>query len=133
MSDEVVIVIANYKASNKESYLAYLDKLSEERKDGGLLHGGHIHYIQQKISDMEPDMGSFILKQAIKGVLDRVPEVFPLDLPERIERDPDFKPTPEMNSAFRKINEGLILPLSGYELIQIIKCAREYALGVIKN
>ncbi len=116
---EIEIVVANYRASNAQSYLAYLDKLSERRRDGGLIHGGHIHYIQSRF-------GGIILKAAIKEVLDRVPDTFPLDLPEQVEK-PGFEPTEEIINAIRSINKTLIVPLQGYDVVRIIELAREYA------
>ena len=118
---DVQVIIGNYRASKKNSFLAYLDALSDARMDGGLLHGGHIHYNQGKMRDP-----LFVLKAAIAGVLENVPDVFPLDLPEIVERNPDFEPTEAMIEAYRKINERLIFPIGGGEIIDIIRCAREY-------
>lgn len=119
---DIKILVGNYRTSNASSFLAYLDKLSEKRRDGGLLHGGHIHYIQTSF-----DFDNFVLKAAIKEVLDRVPEVFPLDLPEQVEKAGELEPTEEQKKAFKEINEGLLLPIGGWEILQIIKLAREYA------
>ena len=117
------VIVADYSASNKDSFLSYLDELSVRRQDGGMLHGGHIHYIQRKLSD-EDDVP--FLKAAIKGVLDRVPNIFPLDLPERVEKDDDYEMTDEMHKAFWELNEGLIMPLYGYDIVRVILAAREY-------
>ena len=118
--DDITIVVGDYSAENNESFLAYLDDLSKVRGDGGFIHGGHIHYIQSRA-------GEFTLKAAIKGVLDKVPSIFPIDLPEIVEKNPDYEITPEMNDAFQEINEGLIMPLFGSDIIEIIRLAREYA------
>ena len=123
--DELQVIVADYSASNEDSFLAYLDELSRERGDGGMLHGGHIHYIQGSLSDE-----IVFLKAAIKGVLDNVPSIFPLDLPEIVEKNPDFEPTEEMNNVFRELNEGLIIPIEGYDVIRVILAAREYAAEI---
>ena len=88
--DNIRIVVGDYRATNPKSMLAYLEALSEDRKDGGL------------------------------------PDPFPLDLPERIDA-PDFVATDAMNKALGKINEGLIIPVGGGEICEIIRLAREYA------
>ena len=112
------IIIADYKASNKNSFLAYLDALSAKRKDGGL-HGGHIHYIQGK-------MGDFTSKAAISSVLDLVPDTFPLELPELAEKE-DYIPS-DIIIYVREINKNLrFIPIQGYDVVEIIQLAREYA------
>lgn len=102
--------------------LEQLEEISSRREDGGLFHGGHIHFIQQKVSDET----EFTLKAAIYGVLENVPENIPADLPELVAADPGFKPSERTIACFNKINDGLIMPLSGFEVLEIIKAAREY-------
>ena len=115
-------LLLSYSASGAATFLAYLESLSNEREDGGLIHGGHIHFIQQRYADK---FGDIILKAAIYGILERVPVVFPFDLPERVEQE-DFMPTQAMNDAWHEINAGLILPISGDDITAVIHFAREY-------
>ena len=122
--DKIQIVVGDYKASNEGSFLDTLDKISASRQDGGI-HGGHIHYIQSCTQCL-------ILKAAISSVLDLVPRVFPLDLPELVESNPEFELTEAMAKAILEINEGLLVPIDGYEVLEIIKLAHEY-VSLSKN
>lgn len=120
MADHLQVFIASYRSSNKKSCLAYLEALSEKRQDGGLLHGGHIHYIQGRTE-------AITLKAAISEVLDRVPHIFPLDWPEIVAKNPDYEPPENIKKAFQEINAELLLPIDGMTIVEIIKLAREYA------
>jgi hypothetical protein len=113
------VVIGDYTSKRDGSFLAYLDKLSELRRDGGL-YGGYIHYIQYHAEEM-------ILKPAIQGVLDLVPSLFPLELPELVALPQGYQVTKEQTDAIYKINKGLLLPIDGPDIVEIIKLAREYA------
>lgn len=119
---DIELIVADYSASNQDSFLAYLDELSKTRADGGFLHGGHIHFIQGKLWNED---GPF-LKAAIAGILDRVPSIFPIDLPSRVAKSPDYEITEEMQAAFVEINEGLILPIEGHDILRVISAALEY-------
>lgn len=116
------IVVADYSAEDPGSYLQRLEEISAMRQDGGLLHGGHIHFIQRKLSEED---GFPFLKAAIAGILELVPSVFPYDLPEQIEKD-GFEITAEQTAAFRRLNEALLCPVEGYDIIRVILAAREY-------
>ena len=117
---DIEVITANYRASNAASFLAYLDALSQKRRDGGMIHGGHIHYIQGKAGD-------FVLKAAIQGILNNVPDVWPLDLPEIIEKNPDYQLTEKQLAEWRALNQDLLVPIYGEDLVEIIRLAREYA------
>ncbi len=112
----------SYSASGAANFLDYLAMLSAHKQDGGMIHGGHIHFIQQRYSD---ELGDIILKAAIYGILERVPTVFPFDLPERVEQE-NFMLTQAMNDAWHEINASLILPISGDDITAVIQFAREY-------
>jgi len=103
-----------------ETYLDKLETISETRKDGGMIHGGHIHFIQQKLSD-----DWCFLKAAIYGILEKVPEIFPYDLPEQVEAG-KTELTEKQKEALIEINSGLIFPIEGYDIIRVILAAREY-------
>jgi hypothetical protein len=118
--------VADYRAEDGQSYLAYLDKLSESRGDGHL-HAGHVYYIQNKLS--EEDDCPF-LKAAIQLILDKVPSVFPLDLPEQVESGKLTTVPVEWQVVMKEIQSQLILPFCAWDVIRVIKAAREYeALG----
>ena len=104
------------------SYLTELQKLSSSRGDDSLLHGGYIFFIQNKLSD---EQGCLFLKAAIYGVLERIPNIIPPDLPELVEKD-GFEPSEILLNALTEMNENLIIPLYGYDVIRVIKAAREY-------
>ena len=104
------------------SWLDDLDALSQRQDDGGLIHRGHIHYIQQNALD-----GEFVLKAAIYATLERIPDMISPDLPEQVDRLGDkFEPDDALLKALEEINEGLIMPHGGYEVIQIMRAARDY-------
>lgn len=105
-----------------KTYLEELETLSQGREDGGLIHGGHIHFIQGKLSDED---GLPFLKAAIYKVLERIPEMIPPDLPELAEKD-SFEPSEMLIKAMEEINDNLLMPCEGYDVIRIIKAAREY-------
>jgi len=115
----IEVVAGNYRASKAGSFLEYLDMISDRRRDGGFLHSGHIHYIQGRCD-------GFILKAAIKGILDNVPDVFPLDLPEQIEKKGEIDATEKQVETVNEINEGLLIPIGAWEILEVIKLAREY-------
>ena len=122
MPDKMTIVVGDYTAKDSDSYLAKLDRLSEQRQDGGLLHGGHIHFIQEK-------MGWPFLKAAISMILERVPSVFPYDLPELVERGTVSEVSPSQEAAMREMNSNLLVPIDGYDVLRVISLAREYEGG----
>lgn len=117
----VEIIVGNYRASNKASFLAYLDAVSDQRKDGGLFHGGHIHYIQNKLSD-EDDF--CFLKAEISMILDKVPSVFPFDWPEKVESGE--KLGEKRAACLNEIQSKLILPMCLQDVTRVIRAAREY-------
>jgi len=102
-----------------------LDAASARREDGGLIHHGWVHFIQCGLADEEGFDDGFILKAAIYQVVEAVPDVFPLDLPERVDAD-DFAVTEAMGLKHAEINATLIMPIGGWEIVQIIRKAREY-------
>jgi len=114
--------VADYSHGEDKSYLHQLETLSQKRNDGGLLHGGHIHFIQGKLSDED---GVTFLKAAIAAILDATPTVFPYDLPEQAEKK-GWEPTPAMEEKWKEINRGLLLPIQGYDIIRVLLAAREY-------
>ena len=103
--------------------LQQLEDTSRGRDDGGLLHGGHVHFIQGKLSD--EDQAPF-LKAAIYGILEAVPDPFPEDLPERVESGAAKDLTDEQWSKFNEIAGGLIMPIEPFDVLRVIKAAREY-------
>ena len=110
------------KSKKQMSYLTELQKLSSSRGDDSLLHGGYIFFIQNKLSD---EQGCLFLKAAIYGVLERIPNIIPPDLPELVEKD-GFEPSEMLLNALIEMNENLIIPLYGFDVIRVIKAAREY-------
>ena len=118
----IEIVVGDYTADNEKSWLARLEELSQKRQDGGLLHGGHIHFIQYKMSEVT----GLFLKAAIKMILDAVPSIFPYDFPEIVEKNENFNGTEQQIKTIREINENLILPIQGWEVVEVMKAAREY-------
>ena len=127
----IEIIVGDYSANDPESYLAKLDQLSHERKDGGLFHGGHIHFIQEKLSN--EDGMPFFLKAAIHGILDRVPRLIPYELPELAEKaekegegEMEESVLAKLRVAYDEINESLILPIVPRDFIRVILAARKY-------
>lgn len=105
----------------------YLDELKEISKalgDGGLMHSGVIHYIQSKACAI--GMDDFVLKAAIYEILNAVPDVFPKDLPEMVSNDPDIEPTMRMLEFLDEINEKLLVPVSGFDVLLVISYAKQY-------
>jgi hypothetical protein len=105
------------KEKNKRSLLARCEKIRSEYD--GLLHSGVIHYIQSKMPD-------FTLKAAIYRVLDKCPSVWPEDLPEQLKAGKEPKITKAMKKEFRELNEGLLIPIQGGEIAEIIRLAKEF-------
>ena len=120
MKKRINIYVANTTAKNSESYLSKLEKISKERQDGGFIHGGHIHFIQQKVFP--------VLKDAIKMILDNIPSKIPYDLPELVKKK-DFKPTQELINVVKEINKDLVVPIQGFDIVNVILAAREYEKG----
>ena len=114
---EIKVMVGDYSANNKESLLARCDKIRS--KYDGFLHNGIIHYIQGKMPD-------FTLKTAISQVLDKCPSVWPEDLPEMIKSGKEPKITEAIKNEFKRLNNGLILPIQGGEIAEIIKLAKEF-------
>jgi len=115
--EKIEIIVGDYSAKNKESLLARCEKIRSEYD--GLLHAGIIHYIQNKMPD-------FTLKAAISRVLDKCPSVWPEDLPEQIKAGKEPKITKAMEKEFRELNKGLIMPIQGGEIVEIIRLAKEF-------
>lgn len=106
-----------------------LNAASIARRDSGVIHSGWVHYLQNRLSND----GGFVLKAAIQEVVDRIPDVFPLDLPERVAQakseGSELDPTPAQIEAITEINKNLIMPLDGAEIIEIIKGVKDYLEG----
>ena len=85
----------------------------------GLLHPGVIYYIQNR-------MPLFILKAAIYRVLDRCPSVWSEDLPELVKAGKKIKITKKMKKEFEELNEELLFPVQGGEIVRIIELAKEF-------
>jgi len=98
-----------------------LDEKSNQLEDSGLIHKGWIHYIQQEMED-----DNFTLKTAIYAVVEAVPDIFPIDLPEQVEKNPEMKLNEKQVKWFSTINKGLIIPVFGEDVLNIISKAREY-------
>ena len=113
------VVIGDYSSRDKTSLLARCEQKRSEYD--GLLHAGVIHYIQGKFGE-----GGFILKAAISRVLNACPLIWPEDLPEQLKAGKEPELTEAMRKEFRAMNEGLIIPIQGDEIAQIIKLAKEF-------
>ncbi len=122
VGDTIEVILANTDSEVPDSYLSHLEKLSQSRGDGGMLHGGHIYFIQQKLSDED----GFFLKVAIQLILDDVPSVWPMDLPELVESGKVEKMNAKQLERFREYQKSLIIPIGGYDIIRVILAAREY-------
>jgi hypothetical protein len=119
------IIIGNYKSNEANSLLEICEKIRSNYD--GMLHAGIIHYIQGKMPD-------FTLKASISRVLDKCPSVWPIDLPEKIEKQEEVEFTEEMQKEFCALNEGLIMPIEPADIIDIIKYAKEFlAVNGITN
>lgn len=103
--------------------LKQLEAMSNKRDDGGFIHGGHIHFIQGRLSDED---GFPFLKAAIYDILESVPEIFPEDLPEQVERGELEKLNDKQAEKFREMQEHLIMPIEPFDILRVIKAAREY-------
>ena len=114
---EIEVIVGDYSSKKNESLLARCDK--KRTQYDGLLHNGIIHYIQSKMPD-------FTLKAAISMVLDKCPSVWAEDLPEQLKIGKEPKLTKEMKKEFQKLNEGLIIPIQGGEIAEIIRLAKEF-------
>ena len=94
----IKIVVGDYGSKNNNSLLKRCEAIKSDFD--GLFHAGIIHYIQGKMPD-------FTLKAAISQILDKCPNIWAEDLPERIGRGEDVKITPAMNDELKKLNKGL--------------------------
>ena len=115
--EKVKIIVGDYGAKNKEGLLKRCESVRSDCD--GLFHSGIIHYIQGKMPD-------FTLKAAISQVLDKCPEVWPEDLPERIDKGEEPKVTKAIQQEFKSLNEGLIMPIEGGEVVEIIRLAKAF-------
>ena len=102
-------------SSKKTSLLSECEQIHE---CDGMLHSGIIHYVQSKVDDV-------VLKAAIYSVLDNVPSVYPLNFKEILEKD-DFEPTDEQTAHFGSLNSKLFVPISGYDVAEIIELAKQF-------
>jgi hypothetical protein len=59
-------------------------------------------------------------------VLDKCPSVWPEDLPEIIKSGKELKITKEIQKEFKELNKGLIMPIQGDEIAEIIRLAKEF-------
>lgn len=114
----------------EHTYLDELQELSKQRQDGGLIHSGLIHYIQTTLTDDEGFPEGFVLKTAIYGILEEIPKRIPKDLPQQVrvaeEKGEEFTPSSDTLAAINDLNDSLLLPLQGYEVLKIIEKAHEY-------
>ena len=114
---KIKVITGNYSSQKKGSLLA---RCEAKRTDfDGFLHAGIIHYIQG-------NMGDFTLKAAISQVLDKCPEVWPEDLPERIDKNEEVEITKAMNREFKQLNKSLIIPIEGGDVVEIIRLAKAF-------
>lgn len=117
MTNKIKVVVGDYSAKSGESLLARCEK---KRTDyDGFLHAGIIHYIQGKMPD-------FTLKAAISQVLDKCPSVWPENLPNLVDEGKAPEVTKAMNKEFRSLNEGLLIPIEGGEVVEIIRLAKQF-------
>jgi hypothetical protein len=109
--------------------LEELQAESDRRADAGFIHPGFIHFIQRELSDDEEGSG-FTLKAAIYGVLELVPDHVPRDLQVQIEsaraRDEDYRLTEEAMTRLDDLNQHLLMPIGGWEVLRIIQAADLY-------
>lgn len=114
------IIVGDYSSKNESSLLARCEQKRSEYD--GMFHAGVIHYIQGNYGN-----GSeFILKAAIKEILDKCPSVWPEDLPERVAKGKNPEITDEMKAEFTTLNKGLIIPIEGADVVEIIRLAKEF-------
>ena len=73
-----------------------LEKKSEELNGEGYT-GAWVHFIQDTGND------GLILKAAIRDIVDAVPHIFPLDLPEQVEKKGDVEVTAPMKLWFEAV------------------------------
>ena len=52
--------------------------------------------------------------------------MIPRDLPALIDKDQNYEPSEAFKKAFEEINDGLMTPLGGYDIVAIIRAADEY-------
>jgi len=107
-----------------------LDKKSQDNDDSGFIHYGWIHYIQNKST--EEGFDGFNLKAGIYSVIENVPHNIPENLPELAEKK-DFEPSQKLIDCITNINKNLLIPLQGYNVVNIIKWAKEYLKMEIKQ
>ena len=112
------IIVGDYSSKSKSSLLARCEQ--KRTKYDGLLHTGIIHYVQGSFGE------DFVLKAAIKEVLDKCPSVWPEDLPERVAKGEKPEVTEAMKGEFKSLNEGLLLPIDGSDIVEIIRLAKEF-------
>lgn len=107
------------------TYKDRLEKISQKADDHGLIHSGYVSFIQCKLSDED---GFPFLKAAIYGILEEIPGRIPYDLPEQVEAtgEEDYDPTDDIIDALFDVQSNLIMPIDGYDIIRVIKAAREY-------
>lgn len=117
MKNKVKVIVGDYGAKSKDSLLKRCEAITSEYD--GLLHSGIIHYVQGNMPD-------FTLKAAIAPILDKCPEIWPEDLPEKIDKGEDIKTTAEMQAEFNQLNEGLILPVESCDVVEIIRLAKSF-------
>jgi hypothetical protein len=68
---------------------------------------------------------AFIAKAAIKGVLDKCPSIWPLDLDKQCDKG-EVSITKAMEDEWDHLNKGLLIPIDGGDIAEIIKLAKEF-------
>ena len=114
------VIVGDYSSKDKSSLLTRCEQKRSEYD--GLLHAGVIHYVQGNYGDG----GDFVLKAAIKEILDKCPSVWPEDLTERVARGESPEITEAMQKEFKSLNQGLIIPIEGTDVIEVIRLAKEF-------
>ena len=111
------IICGDYTAKNTKSLLSQCEKIRSDYD--GMLHNGIIHYIQNK-------MPNLTLKAAITRVLDKCPSIWAEDLPEQIQAGKEPKITKIIKKEFKILNQMLLIPIQGDDIIEIIKLAKDF-------
>lgn len=121
MTEPITIIVGDYTAHNVNSLLDACQRIRSECD--GMLHSGIIHYVQGKLSEK---YGFPVLKAAISQVLDKCPEIWPINIKDEMERNPELVLTDAQKNEYFSLCENLIVPIDGATIIDIIETAKEF-------
>ena len=121
---KIKVISGDYSSKNKDSLLKRCE--AKQTDYNGYLHAGIIHYIQGKMPD-------FTLKAGIAQILDNCPKIWPEDLPELIDKDKYPQITEAMEKELQRLNKGLLIPIDGTDIVEIIRLAKEFLRLEVKD